>query len=230
MAREHYIFIDFENLQPKDITLLKNYKNVFVNILVGALQNKISFDFVASVQELNAKYIKINSTGKNALDFHIAYYIGLLEDINIEFSIVSNDKGFDPLIEHIKDKGIQINRVGSIQEALKYERAIVSKAQVTYNINTKKEVKEKTKEKIEVKTKIKSAIDNNNGKNNIHIKKLKGYINLMKNNGTTPKKLKSLKNALISSNIVDKNNIDNSISELKNNKIIKVTGDKITYC
>ena len=58
------------------------------------------------------------SKGRNALDFHIAYYIGRLvaEDPNAYFHIISKDKGFDPLIEHLRNEKIFCSRSPSVLE------------------------------------------------------------------------------------------------------------------
>lgn len=66
----------------------------------------------------NAKFIKISGNGKNALDFHIAYYIGELatQDPKGCFHIVSKDVGFDPLIKHLTARNIQVLRKKDLAE------------------------------------------------------------------------------------------------------------------
>ena len=61
---------------------------------------------------------EISGTGPNALDFHIAYYIGRLsvEEPGAFFHIVSRDKGFDPLIKHLRAHKILSARTESIAE------------------------------------------------------------------------------------------------------------------
>jgi polyphosphate kinase len=51
-----------------------------------------------------AQYVKITGDGKNALDFHIAFYIGQIaaKDPHAFFHVISKDKGFQPLVEHLK--------------------------------------------------------------------------------------------------------------------------------
>ena len=65
-----------------------------------------------------ATYVKLESAGKKVLNFHIAYYIGELAATNAAgfFHIISGDKGFDPLIEHIKGRKIFAARSESIEE------------------------------------------------------------------------------------------------------------------
>lgn len=106
-----YILIDFENVQPEDISNLD--RNVFkVVVFVGANQRRISFDFASQMQPFgqSVRYIKISGNGKNALDFHIAYYIGELSasDPGAEFYIISRDNGFTPLINHLSERGIKV--------------------------------------------------------------------------------------------------------------------------
>lgn len=111
--RTNYILVDYENTQPESLSILE--QDYFkVKIFVGSNQTKIPFDFVESAQKLGnrAEYIKISGNGSNALDFHIAYYIGILstEDPTAYFHIISKDTGFDPLIQHLKSKKIFISR------------------------------------------------------------------------------------------------------------------------
>ena len=73
---------------------------------VAQNQTKVPLEIAAAMQKLGprAQYIRITGVGRNALDFHIAYYVGRLtaEDPSTIFHVVSRDKGFDPLIQHLK--------------------------------------------------------------------------------------------------------------------------------
>lgn len=115
----NYVLIDFENVQPKNLNLLETHPfKVFV--FIGANQNKLPRHVVVSLQALgnNAKYVEIDGSGPNALDFHIAYYIGELAaaDPKGHFHIISKDKGFDPLIRHLTGKKIWVRRVNDLAE------------------------------------------------------------------------------------------------------------------
>ena len=115
----NYIFIDFENIQPKNLDILADHSfKVFV--FVGANQAKVPFDLAAAMQNLGdkAKYIKISGNGQNALDFHIAFYVGELsmQDPEAYFHIISKDTGFDPLIRHLKARKIKIQREKDLAE------------------------------------------------------------------------------------------------------------------
>ena len=83
-------------------------------MFVGETQSKISFELAVAIQGLgvNSEYIKINGNGPNALDFHIAFYIGELSQLhdNSYFHVISKDRGFDPLIKHLKSRKIRAQR------------------------------------------------------------------------------------------------------------------------
>ena len=78
----------------------------------------MSFDVASALQQLGdrAQYIKISGNGSNALDFHIAFYIGELASRHPSafFHIVSKDTGFDPLIQHLKTRKILAGRSKSV--------------------------------------------------------------------------------------------------------------------
>lgn len=111
-----YILIDYENIQPKTLPSLKD-ENINILVFVGKSQDKINFNIAHSLQLIGkrARYIKIHATGNNALDFHIAYYIGLLAGVDktARCHIISKDTGFDPLIAHLKATGIHCTRSDS---------------------------------------------------------------------------------------------------------------------
>lgn len=117
--RTNYVLIDFENVQPDTLECLA-HDHFKLLVFVGASQTKLPFELAASLQQLGpkAEYVKISGNGSNALDFHIAYYIGQLAaaDSSAYFHIVSKDKGFDPLIQHLKSKKIFAGRVISISD------------------------------------------------------------------------------------------------------------------
>jgi hypothetical protein len=115
----NYVLIDFENVQPKNLEILSKHPfKVF--IFCGANQTKLPYDLAAAMQRLgnNAEYVKISGNGRNALDFHIACYVGELatKDPEGHFHIISKDTGFDTLIQHLKGRRIQIQREKDLAE------------------------------------------------------------------------------------------------------------------
>jgi len=117
--RINYVLIDLENVLPASLAGL-DAEHFKVLIFVGASQTKIPFELASVAQRLGerAAYIKIASNGSNALDFHIAYYIGRLaqQDPTAYFHIISKDTGFDPLIQHLKSQKIGATRSKDINE------------------------------------------------------------------------------------------------------------------
>lgn len=115
----NYILIDFENVQPKNLEILSNH-SFKILIFVGESQTKLPFDLVAGIQTFgeDAKYVKISGNGKNALDFHIAFYIGKLsvEEPDAYFHIISKDTGFDPIIKHLRANKIRVHRETDLAE------------------------------------------------------------------------------------------------------------------
>lgn len=107
--KTNYVLIDYENVQPEAMAVLGE-EHFKVIVFVGANQTKVTFEVASALQDMGnrAEYIKITGNGSNALDFHIAYYIGQLASQEPEayFHIVSKDTGFDPLIQHLKSKKI----------------------------------------------------------------------------------------------------------------------------
>lgn len=117
--RTNYVLIDYENVQPEAMAVLSK-EHFKVIVFVGANQAKVTFEVASVLQQMGerAEYIKISGNGSNALDFHIAYYIGLLASKEPEayFHIVSKDTGFDPLINHLKGKKILACRSKDVTE------------------------------------------------------------------------------------------------------------------
>jgi hypothetical protein len=118
-ASAKYVLVDFENVQPRNLELLKEHP-FRVLVFVGANQTKFPRHFVVAMQALGAQadYIEIAGSGPNALDFHIAYYIGELaaKEPSAHFHIISKDRGFDPLIQHLKSKKIRVRREQDLAE------------------------------------------------------------------------------------------------------------------
>ncbi len=115
----NYVLIDFENVQPRNLELLEGH-SFKVLVFVGANQTKVPIQLAKAMQALgkNGEYIEISGSGSNALDFHIAYYIGRLAaaDPKAHFHIISRDKGFDPLIRHLSGKNIDVRRARDLAE------------------------------------------------------------------------------------------------------------------
>jgi hypothetical protein len=111
--KTNFVLVDFENVQPDNVGIL-NGRSFKIKVFVGANQAKIPFELARTLHAFgpDAEYVQIAGGGKNALDFHIAYYIGRLaaENPDASFYVISKDTGFDPLIKYLAAKGVSCQR------------------------------------------------------------------------------------------------------------------------
>lgn len=119
--KTNYLLIDYENVQPKSLSALSGHPFKVI-VFVGASQTKVSVEFASALQTLgsNAEYVRVSGNGSNALDFHIAFTVGELSksDPSAHFHIISKDSGFDPLIDHLRKRGIYAQRAAVIADLL----------------------------------------------------------------------------------------------------------------
>ncbi len=112
-----YVLIDLENVQPGTLERL-DPKLYAVFVFVGANQAKMPTNLVTAMQRFvrGFRCIQISGNGPNALDFHIAYYLGRIAaaEPDASFYIVSKDSGFDPLIRHLSGERIVVRRVPNV--------------------------------------------------------------------------------------------------------------------
>ena len=117
--RTNFVLIDSENVKPESIEKLK-HEHFRAVVFLGANQSRIDSALGIALQSLggNGSYVQVSDKGKDALDFHIAYYIGKLsaENPGAYFHIISKDKGFDPLIKHLRAEKILCSRSSSVSE------------------------------------------------------------------------------------------------------------------
>jgi len=109
----NHIFVDYENVHAVDPAIIGS-KTVHVTLLLGAKKTKLDATVVEKLMQhvSTVEMIRLTSSGRNALDFALAYYVGraVLADPCGYFHIVSKDKGYDALIEHLRGKHIHIRR------------------------------------------------------------------------------------------------------------------------
>lgn len=112
--KEQVVLVDFENVQKLDLAQLPSHARI--KVFTGQLQSKVSMTLAKQAQPLGSRlqYVTIEGNGRNALDFHIACHLGegICKSPKAEFVILSNDKGFDPLVQHLKARGFQCRRDG----------------------------------------------------------------------------------------------------------------------
>jgi len=116
---DRVLLIDLENVQKFDLFGLPS--DVRVLVFYGATQKKLPDELVIQAQPLGTRltWIRISGTGPNALDFHIAFYLGkeLTHRPTCDCTVLSKDTGFDPLIRHLLEQGHRCRRVNSVKSA-----------------------------------------------------------------------------------------------------------------
>ena len=129
-----HILVDFENVQPKDLSLL-NGDCFRVVIFLGPHQNRLDLDVVEALQPLgaNVTYVQSDRRAKNAVDFHIAFHLGRLlqdqldnggrESRRARFVVVTKDGGFDGLLSHVRSLGYEAKKAVTIAEVLDQQAA-----------------------------------------------------------------------------------------------------------
>lgn len=159
------LFIDYENIQNIELSTLQD--NPFeIKIFVGQNQNKIDIELVQATQPFGkaVEWLKIEGSGKNALDFHIAFYLGCLSqtETQISFIILSKDTGYDPLIRHAKKLGIKCRRINSILELSKTNQLLgLNTEQMTKVIeNLSKNVKNRPRTRKTLHTHVNAMFQN----------------------------------------------------------------------
>ncbi|MCQ9325645.1 PIN domain-containing protein [Neisseria dentiae] len=129
-----HILIDFENVQPEPMQLNGlDDENCHIWLFLGKLQQKaLSVELCEALCRFgkNVHFVRVAKTGKNALDFYLAYYLGKIteQDKNALVCILSRDGGFDVLVEHLKTGYLcrGIVRLGSLEEALRPEEMLLA--------------------------------------------------------------------------------------------------------
>ncbi len=113
------LLVDYENIGK--IELGEIPAGVLVPFFFGASQKSVPKEFLKAALNLRERFVAIDieGQGKNALDFHIAYYLGeyLTRSPESACIILSKDKGFDPLVKHLVLRGFTVRRANGLREA-----------------------------------------------------------------------------------------------------------------
>lgn len=106
-----HILIDFENVQPEPEQLAGLDDDCHIWLFLGKLQQKtLSLELCEALCRFgkNVHFVRVAKTGKNALDFYLAYYLGRIteQDKDALVFILSRDGGYDVLVEHLEENGL----------------------------------------------------------------------------------------------------------------------------
>jgi hypothetical protein len=107
--RPNVVLIDYENVQPEAKELAELAAEHFqVLVFAGANQPRVDTDFATELLKKGkpSDLIRLKRSGKNAVDFHLAFSLGQLaiKEPEAYFHIISKDTGFDPLIAHLREE------------------------------------------------------------------------------------------------------------------------------
>jgi hypothetical protein len=111
--KEQHLLVDYENVQPGMEDLLKIApKLTDVWLFHGPNQTKRAEQ--VKVAHERVTLVPHTGKGKNALDFHLSFYLGYVAARHPDATlvVVANDKGYDSMLSHAKLLGFTARRVG----------------------------------------------------------------------------------------------------------------------
>lgn len=125
--KTNYVLIDYENVQVKTLERLRE-EHFRIYVFLGPSNTKLHKDLVLAMHEFGdrAQYIELDVSARDALDFHLAYYLGKLSTADPQgfFHVISKDTGFDPLLRHLKANKILSARSESIDAMPCFAKAV----------------------------------------------------------------------------------------------------------
>jgi hypothetical protein len=220
-----FFLIDFENVQPKALDRLKPGE-ARIKVFLGEQQSKLMLDVVRALQPFgaHAEYIQIKGSGPDAVDFHIAFYIGRLAagEPGAAFNIISKDKGFDPLVHHLNGLGIPCRRLPEIPGTS--PASIPAAAKKVAKATAKKAAKVTV-------TVLPLAKPAAQAKATMTRSRVGVVIALLKKS-TKPGTLAGLKSSITSwlkPEVLDDKAVDAIVQSMRDSKKITVTGTKVSY-
>lgn len=103
---ETHVLVDWENVQPKEGDLRALVPDVTDVWIFHGPNQKVDPESYGAIGS-RVTPVKIARAGKNALDFHLSFYMGYIASRHPDarFVVVSNDKGYGPMLEHAAQLG-----------------------------------------------------------------------------------------------------------------------------
>ena len=124
-----HILLDYENVQPTEDELRAMVPEATrVWVFHGPHQKQVEQRFASF--GTGTTTVPISKTGKNALDFHLSFYMGYIASRNqqAKFVVVANDKGYEPMLEHAKVLGFAVRQHGHARSAEPVVQKVVATA------------------------------------------------------------------------------------------------------
>lgn len=108
-----HLLVDWENVQP-DGSALKALvpQGTHVWLFHGPNQKVDTSSHAQAYGAERVVQVLRSGAGKNALDFQLTYYVGYISarQPNATFVVVSNDQGYEPMLEHARALGFDARR------------------------------------------------------------------------------------------------------------------------
>lgn len=108
----NWAFVDYENVGSLEGLNISDYERVFV--FCGPKNTRIKVGALPTEGFCRIELIGVTTTGANNLDFHLAFHLGRFHEVadkGVSFHIISNDCGFNGLVNHLKKLGRSCKKV-----------------------------------------------------------------------------------------------------------------------
>ena len=108
-----HVLVDYENVQPTDAQLRALVPQATrLWVFHGPHQKDLATRFASFGSGLSV--VPISQSGKNALDFHLSFYMGYIAARHPtgHFVVLSNDKGYEPMLEHARQLHFDVVALG----------------------------------------------------------------------------------------------------------------------
>ena len=120
--------IDSENVGSTWTNLLQEGKKFDLYIFVTENAKSLNFSLLKELTNENSHRINIVECypGKNSLDFYLSSYLGYLigKNKHSSYLVVSQDTGFDHVIEYWNKEGYEVTRINTKPEKKKPVRRL----------------------------------------------------------------------------------------------------------
>jgi len=108
-----HVLLDYENVQPTEDqvrALVPQASKLWV--FHGPHQRQVAERFASFGHGL--AIVPISRSGKNALDFHLSFYMGYIaaRHPRARFVVLANDKGYEPMLEHARQLNFDVQAIG----------------------------------------------------------------------------------------------------------------------
>jgi hypothetical protein len=115
--RPIHVFVDAENLSPERLQPFAMPSHLAITVVLGKQTVRSRWEARIGAQA-RLRFVQTYSGGPNALDFLLSFYVGELVascPTAPSIVIVSGDKGFDPLLQHLNQRGVPAKRAESLE-------------------------------------------------------------------------------------------------------------------